>query len=87
MENKIEDTGSKINVFDKDIINLVKNQTNYTEEEIKKKLKLYDNNYMLIIKEYLNIKPKQTSVNKSTNQIIMGEIRYFLDNKKKRIID
>ena len=42
---------------------------------------------MLIIKEYLNIKPKQTSVNKSTNHIIMGEIRYFLDNKKKRIID
>ena len=85
MENKIEDTGSKINVFDKDIINLVKNQTNYTEDEIKKKLKLYNNNYMLIIKEYLNIKPKQTNVNQSTNQMIMGEIRYFLDNKKKEL--
>ena len=39
---------------EKEIIKLVKNQTDYDEETIIKKLKEYNGNYIFIIKEYLN---------------------------------
>ena len=35
-------------------IALIKSQTNYTEEEAKKKLTEWNGNYMNVIKEYLN---------------------------------
>ena len=61
---------------------LIKSQTNYTEEEAIEKLKQWDGNYMNVIKEYLNPdfqkkKPKQQK--KSTNELMMGEIRNFMD--------
>ena len=35
-------------------IALIISQTNYTEEEAKEKLELWEGNYMNVIKEYLN---------------------------------
>ena len=35
-------------------LSLIKSQTNYTEEESKKKLDEWNGNYMNVIKEYLN---------------------------------
>jgi len=63
-------------------IALIKSQTNYTEEEAKKKLTDWNGNYMNVIKEYLNpnfnIKQEKKD-NRSVNQKVMGEIRGFMD--------
>ena len=66
----------------KEIINLVKRQTNMTEDEITEKLKVHKGNYLDVIKEYiLDGKKKETVQEKhSTNQKIMGEIRNFMDD-------
>ena len=66
----------------KEIINLVKRQTNMTEDEITEKLKVHKGNYLAVIKEYiLDGKKKETVQEKhSTNQKIMGEIRNFMDD-------
>ncbi len=62
---------------------LIKSQTNYTEEEAKEKLEKWEGNYMNVIKEYLNpnfnIK-REKKDNRSTNEIMMTEIRDFMDN-------
>lgn len=60
---------------------LIKSQTNYTEKEAIEKLKQWNGNYMNVIKEYLNpnfLKKKVVS-KKSTNELMMGEIRNFMD--------
>lgn len=65
------------------IVNMIKNQTNYTEEEIESKLDQWDGNYLNVIKEYLdpNFKNKKKPVEKkSVNQMMMGEIRNFMDD-------
>lgn len=71
------------------IINLIKNQTNYTDDEALDKLKQWNNNYLLVIKEYLNPnfnEKKEITNTKSTNQLIMGEIRNFMDKSSKTYI-
>ena len=63
-------------------IALIKSQTNYTEEEAKKKLTEWNGNYMNVIKEYLNPNFKikmEKKDNRSVNQKVMGEIRDFMD--------
>ena len=68
---------------EKEIIKLVKNQTDYDEETIIKKLKEYNGNYIFIIKEYLNPdfkNKKKEEENLSTNQQMMKGYRDFLDN-------
>ena len=65
------------------IVNMIKNQTNYTEEEIESKLDQWGGNYLNVIKEYLdpNFKSKKKPVEKkSVNQMMMGEIRNFMDD-------
>lgn len=59
-------------------------QTNYTKEEAINKLKLYDNDYIKVIKDYMNIpeKNKEQKV-KSVNQEIFKQIRIKLDNSMK----
>ena len=56
-------------------------QTNYTKEEAINKLKLCDNDYIKVIKDYMNIpeKNKEQKV-KSVNQEIFKQIRIKLDN-------
>jgi len=73
----------------RNIINLIKNQTNYTDDEALVKLKLWKCDYLSVIKEYLNPnfnKEKVITKPKSTNQQIMGEIRNFMDKSSNTYI-
>ena len=68
---------------EKEVINLVMRQTDYTEEEAKTMLKKWNNNYINVIKEYLNPdfdQPREKSNPKTLNQQMMGEIRQFMDD-------
>ncbi len=63
-------------------IALIKSQTNYTDEQAKNKLIKWEGNYMNVIKEYLNPnfnKKKVSSKKRSTNELMMSEIRSFMD--------
>lgn len=67
-------------------IQLIMNQTNYNFEESKKKLEFHNNNYINVIKEYMNIPfynpvPKKI---KSINQEIYKQIRTELNNGIKK---
>ncbi len=66
----------------KQVISLVMRQTDYTHEEAVAKLAQWDHNYLAVIKEYMNpnFEEKPAQVTKSTNQMIMGELRSFMDN-------
>jgi hypothetical protein len=70
-------------IREKEVINLVMRQTDYTEEQTKEKLKQWNNNYIYVIKEYLNPNFNKKETKKSTktlNQQMMGEIRSFMDD-------
>ncbi len=74
----------------KQVINLVKSQTNYNDEQIKKKLIEWNNDYMSVIKEYLNPNfqnKKKPKKNLSTNQRMMTEIRNFMDEASQTYIN
>ena len=62
---------------------MIKRQTNYDNETIKEKLKKWNNNYIFVIKEYINpnFQEKEKEKEKSLNQQIMTEIRNFCNNK------
>ena len=66
-----------------EIINLVMRQTDYDFEMANKKLTEWNGNYLYVIKEYMNPNFKKTvkKIEKKTqNQMIMGEIRDFMDD-------
>ena len=66
-----------------EIINLVMRQTNYDFEMANKKLTEWNGNYLYVIKEYMNPNFQKTvkKIEKKTqNQMIMGEIRDFMDD-------
>ena len=71
--------------YNNEYIQIILNQTSYTEKKAKEKLLLWDNNHINVIKEYLNPnfnkKSNQTN-NKTNNQKIFSEIRNFMDNIK-----
>ncbi len=75
-----------------EIINLVKRQTDYSEDVIKEKLESNNYNYMLIIEEYLGITKENcattrfnnTDEDKTVNQQIYSNIRHFMDNNIKQ---
>lgn len=62
----------------------VKSQTDYDEKTIEEKLKKWNNNYMHVIKEYLNpnFNPNKTKTveKKTVNQRVLSEMRNFMDN-------
>ena len=59
---------------------LVMRQTDYDAETAMQKLKKYDGNVMMIIREYMGPSKKIESNNPtSTNQVIMKEIRTMMD--------
>ena len=77
-----------ISFFSNDDLNKhVKNvmsQTNYTEEQALEKLKLFNCDYMRVIKDYMGIPEKKKERNvKSVNQEIFRQIRTKLDNTMK----
>lgn len=62
----------------------VMSQTNYTEEEAKEKLKLFNCDYMKVIRDYMGIPDKkETTKVKSVNQEIFRQIRTKLDASMK----
>lgn len=68
MENKIEQ---------------ISKQTNYSREEILKKIEEYNGDIVLIIREYMGIKPcvENTKINsKQINQEIYKQIRRTMDD-------
>jgi hypothetical protein len=65
-------------------IKKVMSQTNYTEEEAKKKLSLFNCDYMRVIRDYMGIPEKKEERKvKSVNQEIFRQIRTKLDNSMK----
>ena len=59
----------------------VMSQTNYTEEQAKEKLRLFNCDYMRVIRDYMGIPSvKQVTKIKSVNQEIYKQIRYTLDS-------
>lgn len=71
------------------VIELIKNQTDYTEEKIMEKLKYWNNDYLSVIKEYLNpsFMEKKRDKPVSTNQKMMKEIRKFMDVSSRAYIN
>jgi hypothetical protein len=73
-----------------EIIKMIKRQTDYSDDDIKLKLETYNNNYLLVIKEYMGITQENSSSNKynnlfnndkkSINQKIYNNIRNFMDD-------
>ena len=72
------------------IIQLVQRQTNYDRETTIKKLAKWDNNYLYVIKEYMNpdFNPnkKKEKKNNSKNQMVFSEIRSFMDTANKQYL-
>ena len=68
-----------------EIIKLVMRQTDYNEEQVKEKLLEWNNNYIKVIKEYINpeFDKKTSTIYKSRNQGVMTEIRGFMDKVNK----
>lgn len=80
---KDEKLDEKLDDKDK-YIKIIMNQTIYTYEESKEKLKLYNNNYIDVIKEYngIEIKKKNDNIVNNLNQTIYKEIRNFIKEIK-----
>jgi hypothetical protein len=70
------------------MIELIVRQTDYTEEVARIKLEYWKNNYLHVIKEYMNPNfqdEENTPTPSSTkNQMIYGEIRNFMDDVNKQ---
>ena len=65
-------------------IKKVMTQTNYTEEEAREKLKLFNCDFMLVLKDYMGIPQKKEAPKiKSVNQEIFRQIRTKLDSSMK----
>lgn len=77
-----------ISFFNNDDLNehlqKVMSQTNYSEEEAKEKLRLFNCDYMRVIKDYMGIPDKKEEIKiKSVNQEIFRQIRTKLDSSMK----
>jgi hypothetical protein len=70
------------------MIELIMRQTDYTEEVARIKLEYWKNNYLHVIKEYMdpNFQDKEKAPESSStkNQMIYGEIRTFMDDVNKQ---
>ena len=70
------------------MIELIMRQTDYPEEVARIKLEHWKNNYLHVIKEYMNPnfqdKEKAPEPSSTKNQMIYGEIRTFMDDVNKQ---
>ncbi len=68
-----------------EIINMIIRQTDYSSEKVEEKLLEWNNDYIKVIKEYINpnFNVKKPKVYLSRNQGVMTEIRGFMDNVNK----
>lgn len=78
LTNKLED----FNKYIENLRNVVMRQTNYTEDVALNKLIEHDLDVMKVIREYMNVSKSSssTTTHKSTNQLMYGEFRKFLDD-------
>lgn len=62
-------------------VNIVMHQTNYTEETAREKLKVFHNDEIAVIRDYLGLpeKAKKEEPIQSVNQAIYKQLRYKLD--------
>tara|TARA_B100001758_G_scaffold247434_1_gene265252 strand:- start:15773 stop:16033 length:261 start_codon:yes stop_codon:yes gene_type:complete len=65
-----------------DKIKIIMSQTDYSEEKATEKLHEWNDDYMNVIREYLNPKfqEKKPKKIKSVNQEMMSQIRNYMDN-------
>ena len=79
---------TKKEIRQEEIIKLVLRQTDYDRETVISKLEHWNNNYLNVIKEYMNpnFNPEKKQEKKfaSSNQQVFGEIRTFMDNANKQ---
>jgi len=81
MDNYLTKMDAKLSIM----AEIIKRQTNYSNEEIEEKLKLHDNNVEAIILEYVSSTSEKKSTNNmetreiSTNQKIFKAIRETFD--------
>ena len=70
------------------MIELIMRQTDYTAEVARIKLEYWKNNYLHVIKEYMNPnfqdKSETPPPSSTKNQMIYGEIRNFMDDVNKQ---
>ena len=70
------------------MIELIMRQTDYSEEVARIKLEHWKNNYLHVIKEYMNPdfqdKLETPEPSSTKNQMIYGEIRNFMDDVNKQ---
>ena len=66
------------NTQENELITIICNQTNYTREEANEKLILFNNDYILVIKDFLNVPEKKKNI-ESLNQEIYKQIRLKLN--------
>ena len=80
-ETESETKNTVLNNRDQQLINILKRQTNYDENTILEKMKLFNNNIEKIILDYHNIdldkKKKEEENNMTSNQKIFKSIRSF----------
>lgn len=67
------------NLQENELITIICNQTNYTQEEAKEKLLLFNNDYVSVIKDFLNIPIEKKKNIESLNQEIYKQIRLKLN--------
>jgi hypothetical protein len=68
-------------------IKIIIAQTNYTEDQAIEKLKLFNNDYMRVLRDYMGIAEKKEPKIKSVNQEIFRQIRTKLDTSMKEYRD
>jgi len=64
------------------MVELIMRQTDYTKEITIQRLAKWKNNYLYVIKEYMNpnFQDKEEEESSTKNQMIYGEIRHFMDD-------
>jgi hypothetical protein len=67
------------NSQENETITIICNQTSYTQEEAKEKLLLFNNDYISVIKDFLNIPIEKKKNIESLNQEIYKQIRLKLN--------
>ena len=70
-------SSSSSSVHDK--IQMILRQTNYNEREAEEKLNIFNNDHILVIKDFLGIKEKKDKPICSVNQEIYKQLRYKLN--------
>jgi hypothetical protein len=61
-------------------IQIILRQTNYLEDEARKKLEEHNYDHLVVIKQYFGITEKKALVTTSVNQEIYKQMRYKLDS-------